>query len=85
MSIQLGQRVRDTVSGFEGVVVCRAEWLNGCIRFSVQARVDKDGKLPELQWIDEPQCEALEDPPATNPIRQPQRMGGPRNDPARSF
>lgn len=84
MRIQLGQRVRDSVSGFEGIVVCRAEWLNGCVRFSVQPRVDKDGKLPEMQWIDEGQCEAMAEPPAENPVAQP-RKGGPRNDPVRSF
>ena len=85
MTIRLGQRVRDKITGFEGTVVCRSEWINGCIQFSVQPRVDKDGKLPEMQWIDEQQCEALEDPPTENPIGQPQPIGGPRKDPRRPF
>ena len=57
--VELGQRVRDKVSGFEGIVVGRAEWLNGCVRCELQPMLDKEGKLPEAQWIDEPQLEVI--------------------------
>jgi hypothetical protein len=79
--ISLGQYVRDTVTEFVGVVVCRAVWLNGCVRLSVQPKVGSDGKLPEMQWIDEPQCVVI----GGKPEPEVSRAGGPRNDPARPY
>lgn len=52
--INLGDLVVDNVSGFEGIAVCKHDYLNGCTRFSVQPRVDKEGKLPDIQTFDEP-------------------------------
>lgn len=53
--IELGKKVRDTVSGFVGVAVAEHTYLNGCRRYSVQQEVDKYGKLPEAQAFDEMQ------------------------------
>lgn len=55
MKINLGDKVKDTVSGFAGVVTCRHEYLNGCARLSIQPPVNKDGTLPEERSFDEPQ------------------------------
>ena len=42
---QLGDLVKDKVTGFTGIVICRAVWLNGCARLTVQPqKVGKDGK-----------------------------------------
>lgn len=59
--IELGKKVRDTVSGFVGVAVARHTYLNGCSRYSVQPEVDKDGKLPEWQAFDEMQLCIVEE------------------------
>ena len=32
----LGDRVRDEITGFEGVVVVRSQWLNNCNTYGVQ-------------------------------------------------
>ena len=53
MAVNLGDRVRDRVSGFTGVVIARTEWLYGCTRFGVQAEELKDGKPIEAEWFDE--------------------------------
>jgi len=50
--IKLGDKVRCKVSGFVGVAVVRSEFINGCVQFSVQPKVDKDGKYPEEMNID---------------------------------
>lgn len=55
MSVKLGDRVKDKVTGFEGIAVSRHSYLNGCDRINVQPLVDKDGKIPEDQTFDEPQ------------------------------
>lgn len=60
MSIQLGDRVRDQVTGFEGIVVGITTWLHGCRRCVVQPRELRDGKPIEAQTFDEPQLEAID-------------------------
>ncbi|NOZ67988.1 MAG: hypothetical protein GXP46_01765 [Deferribacteres bacterium] len=50
--INLGDKVKDIVTGFEGVVTCRCEYLNGCVRVEVQLDKLKDGKPIGSLWID---------------------------------
>ena len=57
--VKLGDKVQDTVSGFEGVVIGVTLFLHGCTRMGVQPVVDKDGKLLETQWFDEPQLKRI--------------------------
>jgi len=57
MAVKLGTKVRDKVTGLEGVVIGKTLWLNGCTRVGVQPPLDKDGKMVEPAWIDEPQLE----------------------------
>ena len=57
--VQLGDKVKDTVSGFIGIAVSKHTYLQGCDRISVQPLIDKEGKLPEVQAFDEPQLEVL--------------------------
>jgi hypothetical protein len=57
--VQLGQEVRDVVSGFIGIAVGRHEYLQGCTRITVQPPVGKDKKLPEAATFDEPQLEVV--------------------------
>ena len=58
--VNLGDKVKDTVSGFVGVAVSRHSYLNGCDRVSVQpAANNKTGKLEGSQTFDEPQLKVL--------------------------
>lgn len=57
--IKLGTKVRDKVTGFEGIVTSRTEFLYGCIRIGVTPKMDKDGKLGDIQHFDEPQVEEI--------------------------
>ena len=61
-NIKLGDTVKDTITGFTGVVVCDSKWLHGCRRLSVQPRELKDGKPIDIQSFDEPQLELVEAP-----------------------
>lgn len=36
MAIKLGDRVKDTITGFEGIVTAYTQWLHGCDRLSVE-------------------------------------------------
>ena len=72
MRIQLGTVVRDRVTGFIGIAENRAAFLYGCDRYCVQPRVDKDGKIPDNQMIDEPQLEIVEGEQAVmSPVSEP--------------
>ena len=61
--IKLGQEVKDNVSGFQGIAVCRCLWLHGCERIVVQPPMPKKPieKLPETACFDEPQLEIISD------------------------
>jgi hypothetical protein len=59
--IQLGNRVKDIVTGFAGIVTAKCEYLNGCVQFCVQPSTDKDGKRPESFYIDHQQLEFVDD------------------------
>lgn len=50
--IQLGDVARDSITGYQGVVIARTEWLNGCWRIVIQAQELKDGKPIEAQTFD---------------------------------
>ena len=60
MEIKLGQKARDRVTGLTGIINGKAIWLNGCVRWSIQPPVDKEGKVLESYWIDEQQIEILD-------------------------
>lgn len=57
--ITLGQKVKDIVSGFVGIATSRVEYLNGCVQYGVRAKIDKDGKCPDVQYIDQEQLEVV--------------------------
>ena len=51
--VELGDKVQNKVTGFEGIVTARVVYLNGCIQFCVQPSVDKDGKQQDFHYHDE--------------------------------
>lgn len=74
----LGEKVRDRVSGIEGIIDMRGECLNGCIRYSVQpkaASVNPE-KMPNSYWIDEEQIEVVDMGLNEKPVKK-SSTGGP--------
>lgn len=57
--VNLGDKVKDTITGFVGIAVARHSYLNGCNRVTIQPVVKKDGSLLEAQTFDEPQLELV--------------------------
>lgn len=58
-TIKLGQKVKDTITGFTGIATSRHEYLNGCVQYGVQGKIDKDGIIPEIEHIDEEQLTVM--------------------------
>lgn len=48
----LGYKLRDSITGFEGVVVGRGDHITGCNTYGLQPGA-KDGKYEESRWFDE--------------------------------
>ena len=43
--IKLGDKVRDMVSGYEGIAVARTLFLNGCVQYVVVGKLKKGERL----------------------------------------
>lgn len=78
--MNLGDKARDTVTGFSGTITAEHKYLNGCRRFTLQANTLKDGIPIEPQTFDVEQLEFVE---AAVP-RTVAPKGGPHNEPARA-
>lgn len=57
---ELGVTLKDKVTGFEGVVMVRAEYHTGCLHYGLQTRKLKDGKPVGWEWLDESQLVLVE-------------------------
>ena len=69
--VKLGTRVRDSITGFAGIAVCRTEYLYGCVRIGVEPQELQNGKPVESQYFDEQRIEEA----------STAESGGPQPDP----
>lgn len=79
MEIQLGHTAKDKVTGFEGTLVGRADYLYGCTQYCLCPTVDKDGKVRDSQWFDEGRIQVAGSGIAPAQV-QAERPGGPNRD-----
>ncbi len=83
--IELGDRVKDIISGAQGIVYGISDWLFGCRRIIVAPEAIKDGKPAETIYLDEPQLQILEKHvigATGKPVDSPEKAkptGGPRD------
>lgn len=79
--IKLGERVKCSVTEFEGVAVSRKIYLNGCTRIQIQEKYKKDGMVqqePQTLWQDEPALQVIKPTPVDpKPAPKSQNTGGP--------
>lgn len=79
MTVQLGDKAKDTVTGFEGICIARTEWLNGCWRITLQSeKLTKDGAPQDGVTFDEPQLVVTK---ARKVATGPRTTGGPATTP----
>ena len=51
---ELGEELKDRITGFQGIVIARSQYLTGCNRYSLQKqKLNKDGKPEDWQAFDE--------------------------------
>jgi hypothetical protein len=82
--MNVGDRVKDKITGFKGIVVAKTEWLYGCTRLTVQPETLEKGATLKNETFDEPQLLLIKAGvvkggyvPPTEP-----RTYGPRDDAA---
>lgn len=78
----LGDKVKDRVSGFSGMICIRSEHLNGCKQYGIYPPVDKDGKMGDACYIDGEQLELIDKGlNETKPIERKQTGSAPTKIP----
>lgn len=50
--IELGNKVKDTITGFMGIATARCEYLHGCVCFEVTGKL-RDKQVMDPVWFDE--------------------------------
>lgn len=77
--IEIGDRVKDVVTGFTGVVVGITKWMTGCDTVAVNPAEIKDGKPVENSYFDVNRLEIIK----KQAVRMPKaaaatKPGGPQ-------
>ena len=54
----LGKKVRDKITGFEGIVVGQVAYIYGCKQYAVSAK-SVDNKIEDAKWFDEGRIEVI--------------------------
>jgi len=85
---QLGDRIKDKITGLKGICVCVTTWLNGCVRVGLQPEELSLGKPAEVVYYDAEQTElvkagvhkpvVLVEVPPPKPLMS--RSGGPARE-----
>ena len=56
--IELGQKAKDKITGFEGIIIGRAQWMFGCDQYCIVPEA-KDGEIKDSHWFDEGRIEII--------------------------
>ena len=55
----IGKKAKDKITGFEGTVIGRSEYITGCDQFLVTPKVKADGEKKNGCWFDEQRLEII--------------------------
>ncbi len=61
-AFKLGAKVRDKVTGFEGVTMSCAVYSTGCLHYGVAGPVKKDGVVPDWEFFDQTRLVGVDAP-----------------------
>jgi len=58
---ELGTIAKDFVTGFEGMILGRTQYLTGCIQYGIcPQRLKQDEAFPDWVWLDESRLRTIE-------------------------
>ena len=79
--IQLGDKVKDKISGMQGIATGRCHYLTGCTQFLVTPQETKDHKNVSSSWFDETRLFIVEvEAIAAETVSDEERPAGPQQD-----
>ncbi len=82
--VELGDRAKDQITGYVGIVTGVTVWLNGCRRFLLQGPIKKKDKTPdEGWWVDEGQVVVVQKQAFKRKVKKNEPPGGPTSRPSR--
>lgn len=83
--IELGDRAKDRVTGFTGIVTGHARHMTGCDTYGLTPPVNDKGETREAQWFDETRLDVTEagavSLKAAKDVRSARKAGGPQDAP----
>lgn len=56
---ELGAEAKDKITGFQGIITGRVEYLYGCNQYGLNPKIRKDGKLGDICYFDEGRIEII--------------------------
>jgi hypothetical protein len=56
--IELGLKAKDKITGFEGIITGRSQYLYGCDQYCIVPPA-KESKMEDAQWFDEGRIQVL--------------------------
>ena len=57
--LELGQIAKDKITGFQGILTARCEFLTGCNRYCIQPQDLRDGRIIDSIYFDEDQIQII--------------------------
>lgn len=51
--IELGQKAKDKITGFEGIVVSKHTYIDACSQYGLQPESKDSSTLPDIKYFDE--------------------------------
>jgi hypothetical protein len=76
----IGAEVRNKITGFEGIITSRVQYITGCDQYGLQPRVDEKGNHREGIYADEGQLEPVNEGIKEEEV-QGKEKGGPQFHP----
>ena len=77
--IELGNKARDIITGFSGIVTGKATYLSGCDQVCLAPESKQDGSYHDSQWFDEGRIRLVSKGISAESVRAG-KPGGPNAD-----
>ena len=74
---QLGDEVKDKLTGFTGIVECRCQWLHNCNTYGIKSRSLHKGAPIDRHFFDEPQLKLDKEAAKPAQKKSKEKPGGP--------
>ena len=75
--IELGKTAKDIVTGFEGIVTGRVEYLTGCNQYLVTPKIKDGASKSDALWFDENRLTVTKAAKIVIPSLESKQKGGP--------